>query len=291
MKKILSIAAASIFISTAIGQDLIISEYVEGWSNNKALELYNISGSEIELEEYRLIRYSNGEDVPPPQEEWTVRLPAETLEPYRTFVVVIDQRNPEGTGQTAPVWSQLQERADAFLCPDYNISETMYFNGDDAIVIEKIGGGIQDIFGRWGPPAPAIAQFVGSDKQDNAWTDVAPYVTGEGKAITGEHTMIRKSTVLTGVTTNPSLFNPLAEWDTLPANTFDHLGWHIYDNAPANETPVVVTQRRNFGISPSATNGTVVDTIVAEDAEGDDLSFYIDYGNFIYIDDKSPVAC
>ncbi len=291
MKRLYSILALGCIVGSLYSQtsELIISEYIEGWSNNKALEIYNPTSGDIDLGDYRLVRYSNGEDVPPAQDEWTVPLPAVMLGAYKTFVVVIDQRDPNGTGQTAPVWEQLQQRADAFLCPDYNISETMYFNGDDAIVIEKIEGAgvyeIQDIFGRWGPPAPAVAAFVGSDKEDNAWTNVAPYVTGEGVAITAEHTMIRKASVTTGVTTNPSLFNPLAEYDTLPANTFNHLGWHIFANAPANETPVITNERFVFPISPSATNGTVVTTIEATDNEGDALKYYFDYGNFIYIDD------
>lgn len=269
--------------------ELIISEYVEGWSNNKALELYNPNADAVELAEFRLIRYSNGQDVPPADDLWTVDLPDFSLEAYQTLVLVIDQRDPLGTGQDAPVWSQLAQRADFFLCPEYEVSETMYFNGDDAVVIEKIVPGgeniIHDIFGRWGAPAPAEAKFVGSTKMDNAWTNVAPYVTGEGVAITAEHTMIRKSSVSTGVRTNPSLFNPLAEYDTLSANTFNHLGWHKFDNAPANETPVITNESLVFGVSPSATNGTEIATIQASDTENNSLKYYIDYGNFIYIND------
>ena len=40
--------------------DLFISEYVEGSSYNKALELYNGTGSAIDLSGYTLERYSNG---------------------------------------------------------------------------------------------------------------------------------------------------------------------------------------------------------------------------------------
>jgi len=291
MRKIFTILLVCSMLSVVQAQDseLIISEYVEGWSNNKALELYNPTDFDADLSEFRLIRYSNGDDVPPAKDEWTIDLPEVILPPYHTFVIAIDQRNPDGSGQTAPVWSQLQQRADVFLCPDYNVSETMYFNGDDAIVIEKDEGAgeyiIHDIFGRWGPPAPALAQFVGSDKEDNAWTNVAPYVTGEGVAITGEHTMIRKSAIFTGVTTNPALFNPLADWDTLPANTFYQLGWHEFDNASANETPVLTNEKLTIAVSPSATNGTEVVTFAATDNEQDELKYYIDYGNFIYVDD------
>jgi len=40
--------------------DLIISEYIEGSSNNKAIELYNGTGSTIDLSQYKLELYTNG---------------------------------------------------------------------------------------------------------------------------------------------------------------------------------------------------------------------------------------
>ena len=40
--------------------DLFISEYVEGWSNNKALEIYNPTDVAINLNGYFVVRYSNG---------------------------------------------------------------------------------------------------------------------------------------------------------------------------------------------------------------------------------------
>lgn len=44
--------------------ELIISEYVEGSSNNKALELYNPTGSAIDLTNYSVKLYTNGGTVP-----------------------------------------------------------------------------------------------------------------------------------------------------------------------------------------------------------------------------------
>lgn len=290
MKKIILLFAfvTVVFMLNAQSQ-LIISEYVEGWSNNKALEVYNPTSEAVNLASFRLIRYSNGSNTPPPETNWLVNLPDVSLEPYHSYVLVIDQRNPEGTGQDAPVWSQLQERADAFLCPVYEISWAMYFNGDDCLVIEKNNGDetytIHDIFARWGAPRPAKAQFVGSTTISNAWTNVTPFFLGEGVAITSEHTMIRKSNVAEGVKANPTIFDPLAEYDTLSANTFNHLGWHKFDNAPANETPVFTDADMKFFVHPSATNGTEIGTVGVTDAESDELKYYIDQGNFIYIED------
>src|SRR5688572_2835011 len=44
--------------------DLIISEYVEGSSFNKAIEIYNGTGAEVDLSTYVLELYSNGSATP-----------------------------------------------------------------------------------------------------------------------------------------------------------------------------------------------------------------------------------
>ena len=62
MKKTL-LVLTTIITSMTFAQDcseLFISEYVEGWSNNKAIEIYNPTANPIDLSEYMLIRYSNG---------------------------------------------------------------------------------------------------------------------------------------------------------------------------------------------------------------------------------------
>ena len=89
-----------------------------------------------------------------------------------------------------------------------------YMNGNDAMGLSH-NGTVVDIFGKIGED-PVIS-----------WTDVFPYTSAAGGTyITKDHTMIRKSTVLHGVTVNPSEFDPLAEYDTLPVNTWTNLGIH-----------------------------------------------------------------
>jgi uncharacterized protein YjdB len=272
--------------------DLIISEYVEGWSTNKALELYNPTNTPISMASYRVTRYSNGQDVPPADIGWTFRLPNRVIPPFRSYVIVGDKRDPAGTGQEAPVWAQLGQRADTFACPIYTESKTMYFNGNDAVALEKQVGAewlVVDLFGRWGAPAPALAAIPGSSTSIEAWTDVSPYFSGVGVALTADHTLIRKSSVKNGITVNPALFNTLAEYDSLPANTFKNLGWHKYDGAPANNTPVLNISQSVFFVSPSAVNGTVLGILNASDTESDAMRFYIDYGNFVYKPSGSPL--
>ena len=67
MKNISSLIVASILTCGLFAQnctDLFISEYVEGSSNNKALELYNPTNEAIDLSKYSLSRWSNGATTP-----------------------------------------------------------------------------------------------------------------------------------------------------------------------------------------------------------------------------------
>ncbi len=289
MKKFLSIFLAFMSLNAMSQTDLIISEYVEGGGNNRALELYNPTNKEINLSAYQVVRYSNGEDVPPVGNNiWKVELPNQTIAPYSTYVIVVDKRDPNGTGYEAPIRKTLEQRADVFLCPKYNQCKAMYFSGDDAVALEKLDGTLVDLFGRWGAPRPEKAYVPRSNKQVNCWTDTKPYFDGKGIGITADHTMIRKSDVMKGVISNPALFNPLAEYDTLSKNTFNHLGWHKFDNAPANQTPVFTEVNVN-AFPANSENGTVVGKVVATDAENDAIKYYCDYGNYIKIDEKGIV--
>jgi hypothetical protein len=283
MKHFLLFVIGTILYTTLYSQtDLIISEYVEGWSNNKAIEVYNPTNAPINLKNYRLTRYSNGADTPPAEASWSIALPDVNLAPYRTYVCVLDKRDPLGEGQEAPVWEQLADRADVFLCPNYEVSKALYHNGDDAVALEKADGTLVDLFARWGAPRPVEAALPGSTNKVRAWTNTAPHFTGVGIAITADHTLVRKSSVTDGIKANPSSFNPLAEYDSLSANTFDHLGWHKFDKAPANAKPVFEKDKYEFKIWKQAQKGAELGTIKATDAENDALKYYFNKGNFIY---------
>ena len=216
MKKIL--LSISLLLGLTVGaqdcSDLFISEYVEGWGNNKALEIYNPTDNPIDLSDYIIVRYSNGSMFATP--EYAVQLIG-TIQPKDVYVAVLDKRDPLGTGQEAQVWDELQARADGFYCPVYDISKPLYFNGNDALVLAK--GVVSDpenavavdVFGKIGED-PATGDYKG-------WTNETPFV-GVGLDITSDHSLIRKPTIEKGVTVNPPKFDALAEWEVIPAVTY-----------------------------------------------------------------------
>lgn len=211
---------------------IFISEYVEGWSNNKALEIYNPTNQTIDLSQYFVARYSNGSASATVAN--AVQLTG-TIAPYSVQVAVLDKRDQQGTGQEAPIWDSLEARGDQFYSPVYNTSSAFYWNGNDAVMLAKgtITGlaltttinatnvaGLQviDVFGKIGENP---ANETGSNAaNDGAWSTQFPYNSGQGVLVTLDHSMIRKASIRKGVTANPSFFDPLLEYDTIPAVTY-----------------------------------------------------------------------
>ena len=56
---LLALTAATLSFSQTNCGDLFISEYVEGWGNNKALEIYNPTNQAINLNGYFQINHMN----------------------------------------------------------------------------------------------------------------------------------------------------------------------------------------------------------------------------------------
>ncbi len=58
VNKLTAIAiAVAATIPVMANADVLISEYVEGSANNKAIELYNSGDSQVDLNGYKLVRY------------------------------------------------------------------------------------------------------------------------------------------------------------------------------------------------------------------------------------------
>jgi len=221
-RNILTIILAS-FFGFAYSQcnEIFISEYVEGSENNKAIEVYNPTQSPIDLSAYTLKRYSNGSFTP--SDMLTL---SGILAPGSVSVIVNGQTDSLWISTGGGYWSMpvnptLYALGNIF---DNPYPAPTYFNGDDALTIEK-GTVIVDIFGK-----------IGEDP-GQAWTDdaTAGYTDANGgRWWTKDKTLIRKPNVQQGVTTNPSLFNVTLQWDSLSKDTWDSLGFHTCICTPAS---------------------------------------------------------
>ncbi|MCI7305988.1 MAG: ExeM/NucH family extracellular endonuclease, partial [Trueperella sp.] len=106
--------------------DLIISEYVEGSHQNKYIELYNGTNSEIDLSQYTVELYSNGATTTGSKQTLS-----SVLAPGRTFVLAHSQANIHDSSLT--------------VLP----SAVANFNGDDVLVLKK-GDQVVDSLGKIG---------------------------------------------------------------------------------------------------------------------------------------------
>ena len=203
---------------------MIISEYVEGSGNNKAVEIYNPGASAINLASgnYVLQVYVNGGSSPSSPITLTGTVAATS-----TYVVV-------------------NSTAGATLLAYANqTSGSLTHNGDDAIVLRSGGaaGTIVDSLG-----------VVGTDP-GSQW--------GSGLTSTEDNTLRRKGTVTKGDSNTSDAFNPATEWDGFAIDTFTGLGTHTnacsVGGAPTPGPGLAITtanQTVSFATTNLAVGGT-----------------------------------
>jgi predicted extracellular nuclease len=121
--------AAFAFASAAQAQptELFFSEYIEGSSNNKALEIYNGTGAPVNLAGYSVQMAFNGNPVP----SLTINLSAVTVASGDVYVLAHASAVPA-----------ILEQAD-------QTNGSGWFNGDDAVILRR-GATIIDVIGQIG---------------------------------------------------------------------------------------------------------------------------------------------
>ena len=171
------------------GNDLFFSEYVEGSSNNKYLEIYNDTGNTVDLSTYKIELYGNGSDSA------TRSLDFSTL----TNTTLIN-------GQTLVVYSA---SANDYIKNQGNVaSGVIYFNGDDAIALLK-NNVVIDVIGK-----------IGEDP-GTGWE-----VAGMSEA-TKNHTLIRKTSIIKGNidwNTSSGTNTTNSEWEVKNIDDFSSIG-------------------------------------------------------------------
>jgi hypothetical protein len=193
---------------------LFFSEYIEGSGNNKALEIYNPTGSPVSLDNYQIAQSSNGGG-------WAFfhTSPASSeIAAGDVYVIITDAVDPALFDAS---------NADEVL----GFPSTVHHNGNDARAIIHIAG-----------TDTTILDVFGDPDSDTTW-DVAGVSEGAR-----EHTLIRKPEVMMGNPTPLGSFGTNAddsEWIVNDQNDFSNLG--MYGMAPG---PVSVTFNVNTATMP-----------------------------------------
>ena len=212
MKKIytlgLMLAFAISFVSAQDPAPIIFSEYIEGSSNNKALEIHNPNDVAVDLARYEIVQASNGGGW-----EFYHSFPqGATIEPGDVWVIITDETD-----------SMLYDPAGADEVLSY--PSVVHHNGNDArglIFISDIDTIFLDVIG------------IPDEDPGNGWN-----VAGIDEA-TKEHTLVRKSHILTGnldwtASAGTDIFN--SEWIVYDQDFIDSLGIHTY--APFMEVTAI----------------------------------------------------
>jgi uncharacterized repeat protein (TIGR02543 family) len=242
-----------------VNDNLYISEYGEGNSNNKWIEIYNPNNYDVNLSDYQLLLFSNGAATGGSSPDFNG--------------VTISAKNVLVIYNSGSVSAVIEEG---------DISSTVtYFNGDDAVALYK-NGYILDQFGVIGTD-PGTSWAVGSgDTVDNTlvrkssisspnptWDatewDVYPidtftYIGNHNPTAPTTITITGATTVMAGATINLSV--------TYPANTIKGVNWSITSGTAASvNSSGVVTGVSEGTVTVTATSTAdtnITDTHIVE---------------------------
>lgn len=128
MRRLALTLALALFAPSAFAADLIISEYIEGTSNNKAIELYNPTTGTVNAGAYFIRMYFNGATT------FTQTSLAGSVAPGGTFVLAHGAADPA-----------IRSNANNLSNPNAS-----WFNGNDAVALVRADGTIVDVIGQIG---------------------------------------------------------------------------------------------------------------------------------------------
>ncbi|MDG1238337.1 MAG: lamin tail domain-containing protein, partial [Flavobacteriales bacterium] len=221
---ILSILTFSLGINAQI-TELFFSEYAEGSSNNKYLEIYNGTSSTISLDNYAFPSTSNGADVTGQPDYWNTFPTGASIAPGDVYIIAHPSADPSILAHADHTYTYLSNGDDGFaLVSGGTLNDA---NGDGSYDPgEMTGYTLLDHIGNWGADP------------GSGWP-VAGVTNG-----TKEHTLVRKSTV-TGpnscwdVTCGNGSAGTNAsdsEWIVYPQDTWTYLGSHPHTVSPPSNS-------------------------------------------------------
>ncbi len=188
-------------------ENIFFSEYAEGSSNNKYLEIYNNSDQTVDLTQYAFPNVSNDPTTVGEYEYWNTFDAGATIEPFGIYVIA----NPS---------------ADGAILAEADMTFTYLSNGDDGF---KLVYGTEDSF--------TVVDELGDWQGDpgSGW-DVAGVSGG-----TANHTLVRKSSVQNGSSWSVSAGTTAedSEWIVYDQDTWTYLGSHEIETTQ-DECPIPV---------------------------------------------------
>lgn len=218
------------------------SEYIEGSGNNKCLEIYNPTASDISLDDYHIEIYFNGST----SAGNTINFAEGAVLP---------------AGGTYVVCSPAAD--DAFLdLADEATGGTSWFNGDDAVALV----------------AEAIeAEEVIIDVIGQIGFDPGTQWTGPGIS-TLNRTIRRMPWIQAGDNNGTNAFDLSAEWEGFDINTEYGLGYHgstcLPPDVPFGWNPFNIgCEDGSFSYDESSDEWTLISNCFNPDAAQDDLTF------------------
>ncbi len=182
--------------------DLFISEYVEGSSNNKYIEIYNGTGADVDLSNYRLRLYSNG-----------------SLSPTSDVLL-------SGTLSSGNVIVYKNSSA-AIYSGTATVNASVNFTGDDAVSLFSISKNKNvDIFG------------VIGDDPGTAWTEGSYSTTN--KTLVRNNTVVEGITINPSGTGTSAFTTLSTEWGLYDQDVITNLGVHTFSPVPAGNTTLSI---------------------------------------------------
>ena len=238
MKRMLLCVLVGGLVSQAFG-NLLISEYIEGGSYNKAVEIYNAGDTAVDFSQYEVRLHSSGQ-----------------VNANGTF---------EGIGMIEPgdvfVVCHASAAAEILAVRDATAS-AINWNGDDACVLVQTFGDedeSNDVI------VDIVGTIVGVDP-GSCWP-VADQSCG-----TKDHTLVRKMEVTEGTADwalSAGTDEDDSQWIVYPKDDMTHIGFH--GTPPANtppvigelvHTPEIVTSADAVSISAEITDDSAVQSVV-----------------------------
>ncbi|MCK4630287.1 MAG: Ig-like domain-containing protein, partial [Bacteroidales bacterium] len=218
---------------TVASTDLYFSEYVEGSSNNKALEIYNPTSATVDLSQYGIVTNTNGGSWYDPDPLTGM------LEPGDVYLIINPSFNfslIDSAAVVDTIWG----------------AYATYHNGDDGRALAKLLEGSWDDDHTW-----SFVDVIGySDGDPGDGWDVAGVT-----AATKDHTLIRKATISIGntdFTESAGTSAENSEWRVFDKDFVTNLGYATPD--ASDETDILGFVLKDT-LGNNITTNTVIDTI------------------------------